>query len=124
MTQVCEDVTVQKLVPGTGVNALRDNESWDATAISVDTLGASFRYSFDPLPDNAYFSGIFDRAVHATPTPGSYVAAFEVQDRSYRLWRGGLPVSPYRTWQVNDRFHIQYEGGLIRFYINSEEVSP
>ena len=125
MSQVCYTTTVQELVPGTGVWSLRDNASWEGRAVSVEGRNSSdnFRYSFDPIHGNAYFSGIFDYQANPVPLPEQYIAAFEVQDRSYRVWVRGEPQSEsFVSWSTNDRFHIQYENGRVRFYVNEELV--
>ena len=127
MSQVCTTVIRQVRKPGTGIFVEGPDASWDAIATSVEGRGrnALFRYSFDPLPNNAYFSGIYDYERFREPAIENYIAAVEIQGQTYRVWLDGEPASEtYRSWSPNDRFHIQYERGRITVFRNQQKVWP
>lgn len=129
MSQTCTTVTRFRTIPG--FFELRDNLSWDAVATSQGSrnYGESFRYSFDPIAGNAFFTGVYDQQINVQgPSPHNYLAAFEVQGNAFRFWLnvGGQPtaVTLFTPFSFGDRLHIQFEMGQITAYKNSDKVWP
>lgn len=122
----CTDVTLYRRIPGTGIFEQSINETWEASARSIEGRGknAPFRYSFDPLGNSAYFTGLFDFGRYPSPTVDRYIVAVEIQALSYRIWFEGEPAfSSYRSWSPGDRFHVQQNStGRYSVYVNDEKV--
>ena len=78
MPQVCSEVTTTKLVPGTGVIGPIPDNSWDASARSVETVdpGKPWEFAFDPVPSSVFITGLF--AADA-PRPSNYVVSIRYE---------------------------------------------
>lgn len=133
MAIVCTTTTVCDVqVPGTGISVLEPDSSWNSRATSVNSvsLQQNFRYSFDPVLGTYMFTGIYDAIVHAHVLPTRYLAAFEFQGTSFRVWMRELvgnefqfnPQTGFDTWSAGTRFHVQNEAGTIRMYRGGEEI--
>lgn len=122
----CTTVTLYRRKPGTGVTNFAPDESWEATARSIEGRGrqAPFRYSFDPQANSAFFTGLFDFGRDTAPSPENYIVAVEVQGLSYRVWFDGVPAFPsYQSWSPGDRFHVQQNStGRYSVYRNDTQV--
>lgn len=111
MPLVCSEVTAFRLIPGTGTFVDVADQSWDSTAISIESvsLGARWSFSFDPVPSSAFYVGVFDARIRSTPEPALYAFAVQYEIDRFWVWINGSQSGPFT--HGGERIRMESRGG-------------